>query len=99
MSRRGGWNRSSYKNFNKDRPHGLRGKDIGLYYKNLQMRNGSVKKKNEDITVNIYTVFSTLLHDLKRSKYLNDKYFNLFKVANMKFILVAVIIIFFLFSR
>ncbi|KAH9630288.1 hypothetical protein HF086_012473 [Spodoptera exigua] len=46
MSRRSNWNRASYKNHNRGgRPHGLRGKDIGLYYRDLQ-RN---KSKNSDL--------------------------------------------------
>ncbi|CAH0694644.1 unnamed protein product [Spodoptera exigua] len=46
MSRRSNWNRASYKNHNRGgRPHGLRGKDIGLYYRDLQ-RN---KSKNTDL--------------------------------------------------
>ncbi|XP_022822614.1 ATP-dependent RNA helicase DHX36-like [Spodoptera litura] len=46
MSRRSNWNRASYKNQNRGgRPHGLRGKDIGLYYRDLQ-RN---KNKNMDL--------------------------------------------------
>lgn len=46
MSRRSNWNRASYKNNNRGgRPHGLRGKDIGLYYRDLQRS----KNKNMDL--------------------------------------------------
>lgn len=43
MSRRGNWNRSLYKN---NRPHGLRGKDIGLYYRDLQIKKNKNKEKD-----------------------------------------------------
>lgn len=51
MSRRGNWNRALYKN----RPQGLRGKDIGLYYRAKQI-NKSIKER-DDFMVTIFTKF------------------------------------------
>ncbi|KAJ8715102.1 hypothetical protein PYW08_005083 [Mythimna loreyi] len=48
MSRRGNWNRTLYKN---NRPHGLRGKEIGLYYRDLHMKRN--KPKEPDFMINL----------------------------------------------
>ena len=52
MSRRGNWNRALYKN----RPHGLQGKDIGLYYKELQMKKNKTKDKGKDVMVSFLSI-------------------------------------------
>ncbi|XP_047032455.1 ATP-dependent DNA/RNA helicase DHX36-like isoform X1 [Helicoverpa zea] len=65
MSRRGNWNRAFYKNNNyRGRPQGLRGKNIGLYYRDLQMKKN--KNKDQDFMIN-FAIPPGILNSLQKN--------------------------------
>ncbi|PZC78880.1 hypothetical protein B5X24_HaOG217074 [Helicoverpa armigera] len=65
MSRRGNWNRAFYKNSNyRGRPQGLRGKNIGLYYRDLQMKKN--KNKDQDFMIN-FAIPPGILNSLQKN--------------------------------